>query len=160
MVEFIFSVLDRKYSFWPNLIQKIKIVRKFSTFIYSNMQNSVVMFTFSVFDWKYSFWANLVKIVNLHWNMAPVLDLTLQVLSKKSIWHFDAMWLNFKQFTRGDLKLVVILVLLKKTITRHVTLDQLSNFLTFLVRKHKINQKRFNNCDFTFKSVLQLAHKK
>ena len=33
-----------------------------------------------------------------------VLNLFLQVLPERFIWHFDITWLVFQQFTRGDLK--------------------------------------------------------
>ena len=40
-----------------------------------------------------------------------VLDLFLQVLSKKSIWHFDVTWLILQRFSREDLKPVILLLL-------------------------------------------------
>ena len=39
-----------------------------------------------------------------------VLDLFLQVLSKKSIWHFDVTWLILQRFSREDLKPVIFLL--------------------------------------------------
>ena len=39
-----------------------------------------------------------------------VLDLFLQVLSKKAIWHFDVTWLISQQFSRRDSKSVAFLV--------------------------------------------------
>ena len=65
MWKFTFSVFDRKYCFWENLVQKLKIVILSLNFIH-----------FSVFDLKYPFWANLVqksKIVSLSWNSVQIL---------------------------------------------------------------------------------------
>ena len=42
-----------------------------------------------------------------------VLDLFLQILFRKLIWHFDVIWLIPQQFTRRDLKPVAFLVLYK-----------------------------------------------
>ena len=48
-----FSVLDRKYGFWANLVK-----RKFGSQTNSNMQNSLVL-TFSVLDRKHPFWGQI-----------------------------------------------------------------------------------------------------
>ena len=75
MVVFAFSVLDREYLFWANLVSKnLKSLFKvrFDTYTNSNMQNSM-MLTFSVLDRKYPFLANLVanfKIVFM-WDLTP-----------------------------------------------------------------------------------------
>ena len=52
---------------WANLVQKnenCQFVLKFSTWINSNMQNSMVMFNFFIFDWNYPFGGNLVQKKN------------------------------------------------------------------------------------------------
>ena len=67
MVMLTSSVLDRKYRFWANLVQK-KICHfqlKFGTSSNLNMQNSMVMLTFSVLDRKYRFWANFVQRIKI-----------------------------------------------------------------------------------------------
>ena len=64
MLLFSFSVLDRKNSFWANLIQKIKISSSCLIFVPSltrSVQNSLVAVAFSVFDWQYTTWVNLVQ---------------------------------------------------------------------------------------------------
>ena len=77
MVISTFPVYERKYTFWANLVQKIKICQfrlNFGTYTNSNMQDSMKMFTFSVFYKKYLFWANLIqniKFVSLSWNLVP-----------------------------------------------------------------------------------------
>ena len=40
--------------------QNCLFILKFGTWVYSNMQNSMVMFNFSAFYWNYPFWANLL----------------------------------------------------------------------------------------------------
>ena len=45
-----------------------------------------------------------------------VLDLFLQMLSKKAIWHFDVIWLVSQQFTRRDLKPVAFPVCSKEAL--------------------------------------------
>ena len=53
-----FSVFDRKFPFWANLIKKNQNCQfdlKFGTKTNLNMQNSMVMFTFFVFDWNTPF---------------------------------------------------------------------------------------------------------
>ena len=58
MAMFTFSVLDWKYPFWVNLVQKhqnCQFKLNFGTKTNLNMQNSMVVFTFAVLDWKYSF---------------------------------------------------------------------------------------------------------
>ena len=50
-----FSVFDRKFPFWENLVKEnhnCQFKLKFGTYSNSNMQNSMVIFTFSVFDWN------------------------------------------------------------------------------------------------------------
>ena len=42
-----------------------------------------------------------------------VLDLFLQVLSKKTVWYFDVTWLISQQFTSRDLKPVAFHVYIK-----------------------------------------------
>ena len=75
MVMLTSFVLDRKYRFRANLVQKNQSCHfklKFGTFTNLNMQNSVVMLSFSVLDQKYRFLANLVqkiKIVTLSSNL-------------------------------------------------------------------------------------------
>ena len=75
MVMLTSFVLDRKYRFPANLVQKNQRCHfklKFGTFTNLNMQNSVVMLSFSVLDQKYRFLANLVqkiKIVTLSSNL-------------------------------------------------------------------------------------------
>ena len=90
MMMFTFSVLDRKYTFWVNLVQKIKTINfswnlltrliwicrtenwdvHFSSFwlkipllgkFSPKGQNSIAKFTFSVFNRKYPFYTNLVQ---------------------------------------------------------------------------------------------------
>ena len=63
MVMFTFSIFDRNYPFWTNLVQKNKtqFKVKFWDMYNSNMQNSMVMFTFSIFDRNYPFWTNLIQ---------------------------------------------------------------------------------------------------
>ena len=86
-VMFTFFIFVQKYSFRPNLVQKLKIFRlslsifstgntryglKFSAWNNSIMQNSVVVFTFSVLDHGFPFCANFVrkiKIVSLSWKL-------------------------------------------------------------------------------------------
>ena len=62
-----FSVFDRKFPFWANLVRKIRIVSlaEIGTYTDSNMQNSMVVFTFSVLDGKHPFWANLVQKITI-----------------------------------------------------------------------------------------------
>ena len=67
VMMFAFSVFDRKYPFFENMIQRIKIVNL------SWMQNSMVLWYFTLLDRKYPFWVNLfqkMKIINLSWNSA------------------------------------------------------------------------------------------
>ena len=77
MVVFSFSIFKRKYPFWSNLIQKIKIVslsRNLVSTIIQVLQNSRMAFTFSVFNQKYSNWVYLVqniKIFCLSLNLVP-----------------------------------------------------------------------------------------
>ena len=56
MVLITFSVFSRKYTFWANLVQKIKkknkLELKFGTKTNLNTQNSMVIFTFSVLEPK------------------------------------------------------------------------------------------------------------
>ena len=62
--------------------QNYQFKLKFSTGTNSNMHNSMVIFIFSVFDRKYPFWANLVqkiKLVNLSWNLIPILILIFRI---------------------------------------------------------------------------------
>ena len=58
---FTFSVLEQKYPFWANLVEKQNghFTLKFGTYTKCNMQNSMVVLTFSVLDRKYPFRANL-----------------------------------------------------------------------------------------------------
>ena len=59
-------------------------------------------------------WCKIPKELIINFDQTPlsyitvghfsVLDLYLQVLSKKSIWYFDVTWLILQQFTRRDLK--------------------------------------------------------
>ena len=69
MVLFSFSVLDREYSFWANLMQKIKILGLCLNLVprlTQSVQSSLVAFVFSVFDWQYTTLVNLVqKIKNV-----------------------------------------------------------------------------------------------
>ena len=68
MVMLTFSVLDQKYCFWANLVQKNQSCHfklKFGTFTNLNMQNSMVMLTFSVLNQKYCFLANLVQKIKI-----------------------------------------------------------------------------------------------
>ena len=80
MIMFTFSVLDRKYSFWANLVQKSKIVSLSwnlvprLTWICRIQWSFSFLFFFSFLDQKYSFWANLVqkfKTVCLKWYLVP-----------------------------------------------------------------------------------------
>ena len=70
-----FFVLDRKYSFWPTLDQKIKIVTLSRNLVPRLIQICRIQWwcsLFPFFDQKYAFWANLVqkiKIVSLTWNL-------------------------------------------------------------------------------------------
>ena len=72
-----FSVLDRKYPFWANLVQKIKTVNlnwnlELDQFEYAELNGNA----FSFFDWKYPFWvyvAQKIKIITLSWNLVPTL---------------------------------------------------------------------------------------
>ena len=52
-----FSVIEQKYPFGANLVQKnnFQFKLKFGTQINSNMHNSMVVFTFSVLEWEYHF---------------------------------------------------------------------------------------------------------
>ena len=74
-----FSVLERKFPFWENLVKKnqdCQLKLKFGTLTDSNIQNSMVILAFTVFNWNYPSWANLaqkIKIVNLSWNVVPSL---------------------------------------------------------------------------------------
>ena len=63
MAMFTFSVLDRKYSLWANLFQKIEIASL--SWTNSNMHNSMVMFISSALDRKYPFWTSLVQKVKV-----------------------------------------------------------------------------------------------
>ena len=59
MVVFTFAILDQKYLFWANMVQKISIASLSWNLVATlnlNMENSVVMFTFSDFNQKYPFW--------------------------------------------------------------------------------------------------------
>ena len=62
-----FSVLDQKYPFWVNLVQKIKIQLKKSVDaeIWYRDQLEFAKFNgdihFSALDWKFPFWVNLVQ---------------------------------------------------------------------------------------------------
>ena len=87
LVMFTFSVCDRKYPFWVNLVQKVKInslswnmvptlirIRRIQwrCSLYAEFNHAVHFF----FDWKYPFWANLVqkiKIISLSLNLVPTL---------------------------------------------------------------------------------------
>ena len=66
---FTFYVLNRKYSFWENLVQKIEIVSlSIGTKTNLNMENSMEISTFTVLERKNPCWANLApksKIVSL-----------------------------------------------------------------------------------------------
>ena len=60
------SVLDRKYRFWANLVQKsCHFKLKFGTFTNLNMHNSMVILNFSLLDQKYRFLANLVQKIKI-----------------------------------------------------------------------------------------------
>ena len=128
VVMFIFSELVFKYPYLGKLIQKIVCWSW-------NLDPRLIWicrFFFSFLDWKYSFWVNLVqkfKIVSLNWNLMPrlfenvnlivmltfsVLDLFLQLLSKKSIWYFVVAWSISQQFTRRYLKSVAFFVSIKR----------------------------------------------
>ena len=68
MVMLTSFVLDRKYRFRANLVQKNQSCHfklKFGTFTNLNMQNSMVMLTFSVLNQKYRFLANLVQNIKI-----------------------------------------------------------------------------------------------
>ena len=67
-----FSVFDRKFAFWANLVQKeyrnCQFKLKFGTLTNSTMQNSIGVFTLSVLDQKHPFLTNSVqkiKVVSL-----------------------------------------------------------------------------------------------
>ena len=55
--------------------QNCLFILKFGTWVYSNMQNSMVVFNFSAFYWNYPFWANLfwnlilrlIRICRIQW---------------------------------------------------------------------------------------------
>ena len=73
----LFSNFDEIYSFWVNLVQKIKRVSVNCNLVYRLiwMWRIYRVCSFcSDLDWKYPFWANLVqkmKIVRLSWNLVP-----------------------------------------------------------------------------------------
>ena len=91
-------------------------------------------FSFDFLDWKYPFWVNLVqkfKIVRLSWILVPrpfriCSDVLLQVLFKKSVWHFDVTWLISQEFIRRDLKPVAFFVFIW-------TIDKLSGELQLII---------------------------
>ena len=59
MVLFSFSVSDRKYTFWENLMKKFKNLSwciNLVPTLTQSMQNSLVAFAFSVFDWQWTTW--------------------------------------------------------------------------------------------------------
>ena len=63
MVVSAFSVLDRNYAIWANLVKKnqnCQFKLKFGTD--SNMQNSMVMLTFSVLDLFGQIWSKNLKL--------------------------------------------------------------------------------------------------
>ena len=66
----ILFVLDWKWYFWANLVQKncqFKLI--FGTCTNSNVQNSMALFTFVVLDGKHRFWANLVKKIKCQFKL-------------------------------------------------------------------------------------------
>ena len=72
-----FSVLDRKYHFSANLVEKIKIVNFSCNFVGRLIGRSRIQWRFSIFARKYSFWANLVpkfKTDYSKWNLIPRFD--------------------------------------------------------------------------------------
>ena len=87
-----FSVLDQKYPFWQNLVQKVKINSlSWNLLDYCNlsMQNLMIMFTFPVFNQKYS----ICQIFRIHWCCSLFFVLTGntffgQIWSKKSKFKF------------------------------------------------------------------------
>ena len=106
IVIFAFFISDQKYTFWVDLVQKIKIV-SFSRNLVARLI-WICRINFSVFNWKYPFWANLakkIKIGSSGLNLSPRLilicriqwccsfffpvQLDQQVLSKESIWHYE-----------------------------------------------------------------------
>ena len=69
MVTFVFTVLDRKYTFWANFVKKSRCTHSNSSIL-----NSMATFVFPVLDGKYPSWANLIhklKVVCLRWNLFP-----------------------------------------------------------------------------------------
>ena len=86
--------------FWPNLVQKLKLVSlswnfALNYFEYAELCRKYVVFTFSVLERKNPFWPNLVKkikIFSLTWNLVPRL-----------IWICGIQWWqSFFQFLTGN----------------------------------------------------------
>ena len=71
MVMFTFSVSERKYYFWANLVQKIKIVKLCWNLVPGliRIYNSMVTFNFSAVDRQYLVWANMVlfEVCEIRW---------------------------------------------------------------------------------------------
>ena len=62
MKVFTLSVLDRKYHFWANSVQKSQNSQfklKFGIQTNLNVKNSIMMFVFSIFDRKYPFFGGI-----------------------------------------------------------------------------------------------------
>ena len=115
----VFLFLNGNIFFMTNLFQKIKIVCWSWNLNWRLILICKIRWWFSFYsflDWKYRFWVNLAqkfKIVSLSWNLVARLFRTsiirrwssffcfrpfLQVLFKKTIWHFDVTWLISQQF--------------------------------------------------------------
>ena len=67
-----------------------------------------------------------------------VLDIMLQVLLKKFIWHFGVTWSISRQFTRRDMKPVAFLNLTKKMKDLKLTTLILVSWLSALACKKKV----------------------
>ena len=71
MVMFSFFVIDQKYPFWANLVQKVKIVSLSWNFVPTLIWTCTIQWwcSFFVFDRKCPFWANLVQNKNCQFKL-------------------------------------------------------------------------------------------
>ena len=100
VVMFNFSLLDKKYPFWANLVQKGKTVWLRWNLVPPNVLNSTMMFICLALDLNYILWVNLVWkiiIVCLRWNFVTTLirSWTQMVMFIRSVLNMNfTFWAN------------------------------------------------------------------
>ena len=113
MVMFIFFAFDRKYPFWANSVQNIKILTLSWNLVHTPIRTCRIQWLcsiFFVFEWKYPFWANLfqkIKIVILCWNLVSTLIGTCRIQWWCSFFLFLIWYTLFGQIWSKKSKLLV-----------------------------------------------------